>query len=70
MRDLLEHDLTMCNWDLFETILKDHQLEDFLSAIYKAMKSKEVEQWNMKRTILKCARTWNITQPVIQTEII
>ena len=65
----MENDLTMCNWDLFETILKDHQLDDFLSVIYKNMQNREVDHQSMKLTILDCALTWKVTHPDLQTEV-
>ena len=34
IKDLLEGDITMMKWDLFNTILQDHSLQDLLKPVY------------------------------------
>ena len=50
-------------------MLKDHQLDDYLSDIYKNMERKEVDNQNMKLAILNSALAWKTTHPELQVEV-
>ena len=60
LKAILEHNLTMENWDKFTIILQENKMQEFLNKIYMHRNLAVAKAKDMKEIILQSAEDWKI----------